>query len=290
MSGLTLRSTYDGVQLDGDGEFLCNCGFPTRKYHVKKKTSPYHGLQYYACAKHGSDSTRCHTWIWFDEKEPVSRLIPPAMRSPRTPCKQVDIRQFGQYTPPTSLKRRAESQSFDNDMGDSGDIGEPGPPSPSRSAKRVKNADAATQTKDVPLRPAIGPLPKRRLFEDVLGHPRDNCNGTIGAPTRPEPKSQQGLFVSPAGGIPVPQAQEENPVPPPDSIETRPATLPPAEQGAPQPEVANSPTASHANSNGIDPVDVDSDAESYGWDDELERGIIDIANSVENPVSSPLFV
>jgi hypothetical protein len=41
----TFRSSFDGVKIDGDGNFVCKCDFPTKDYRVKKKTSPYYGQQ-----------------------------------------------------------------------------------------------------------------------------------------------------------------------------------------------------------------------------------------------------
>lgn len=79
----------------------------------------------YACAKHVQDSTRCETMIWFDDSEAVRGLIPLTMKSPRTPRKQVDIRMFGQYTAPSTSKRKADTQkeSFDSGIGDLEDNG-----------------------------------------------------------------------------------------------------------------------------------------------------------------------
>jgi hypothetical protein len=45
MSNGTVRSSFDGVKIDGDGNFVCKCGFPMRDYRVKKKASPYYGQQ-----------------------------------------------------------------------------------------------------------------------------------------------------------------------------------------------------------------------------------------------------
>ncbi|KAL4905526.1 hypothetical protein BDW74DRAFT_152772 [Aspergillus multicolor] len=187
---MALKSNFRNVKLDEEDEFICQCGFRMKDFSVKKKPSPYYGLEFYACAKHSADATRCESKIWSDEKERVRSLIPAAMRSPRTPRKQVDIRIFGQYTAPSTLKRQAETESFDSAVGGMMD-NEPISPSISRSVKRVRFAyvDAATQTGETRTAPASAarrpasrqmarpaptarPMPRRRLFEEYLGAPK----------------------------------------------------------------------------------------------------------------------
>ncbi|CBF80660.1 predicted protein [Aspergillus nidulans FGSC A4] len=149
---MSLRSNLKNVKIDDEDEFLC---------------------QFYACARHSTDSARCQTIIWFDEEERVRSVIPPAVRAPRTPRtprKQVDIRSFGEYTAPSTLKRKAE----------------PASPSVSRSVKtaRIGYVDAGTQTGETEtisplaarsasftatrLAPTTRPLPRRRLFDNYL--------------------------------------------------------------------------------------------------------------------------
>ncbi|KAL4804703.1 hypothetical protein BDV18DRAFT_142357 [Aspergillus unguis] len=180
-----LRSTFKGVRIDEEDEFVCECGHRARDYLVKKKDSPYCGQQFYACRKFISDPTRCGTKIWFDEKEHVRSLIPSALRSPRTPRKQVDIRTFGQYTAPSTSKRKADTQikSFDSGIGDL-ECNGPESPSTSRSTKRPRNgyADAETQTSNTePIQrqsvnsvshPTAKPMPRRRLFDEFLTAPK----------------------------------------------------------------------------------------------------------------------
>jgi hypothetical protein len=124
------------------------------------------------------------------------------MRSPRTPRKQVDIRSFGEYTAPNTLKRKAGTDSFDSAVGSITDNGtlsrlplhflvyeyvlEPASPSIARSVKRARfgYVDAGTQTGGTEtifplaarsasppatrLTPTTKPIPRRRLFEDYL--------------------------------------------------------------------------------------------------------------------------
>ncbi|KAL4998945.1 hypothetical protein BDV10DRAFT_166086 [Aspergillus recurvatus] len=182
---MSLRSNFKNVKIDDEDEFVCQCGSRMKEFSVRKKTGPYHGLQFYACAKHSADPTRCQSNIWSDEKERVRSLIPPAMRSPRTPRKQVDIRTFGQYTAPSTLKRKAEVDSFDSAVGHMTD-NEPASPVVARSVKRVRSdyVDAATQTGETEtisapaacsapppatrLMPTARPIPRRRLFGEYL--------------------------------------------------------------------------------------------------------------------------
>ncbi|KAL4758948.1 uncharacterized protein BDW70DRAFT_140814 [Aspergillus foveolatus] len=182
---MSLRSNFKNVKIDDEDEFLCQCGYRVKEFSVRKRASPYYGSHFYACARHSADSTRCQTIIWFDEEERVRSLIPPAMRSPRTPRKQVDIRSFGEYTAPSTLKRKAGADSFDSAAGSITD-NEPASPSISRSVKtaRFGYVDAGTQTGEIatisPLAarsasspttrraPKARPLPRRRLFDDYL--------------------------------------------------------------------------------------------------------------------------
>ncbi|KAL4785001.1 hypothetical protein BJX76DRAFT_325753 [Aspergillus varians] len=178
----TLRSAFDKVRIDGEGKFICKCGGRMKEFLVTKNPSVYYGSKFYGCAKYSTDSTRCKTQIWFDEKGRVQSLISPAMKSPRTPRKQVDIRIFGQYTAPSSLKRKAETESFDSGLGDITD-NDPVSPSASRSVKRAMYGyvDAATQTEDIgtttpapAVRPVARAIPRRRLFDEYLPTSRRN--------------------------------------------------------------------------------------------------------------------
>ncbi|KAL4736987.1 hypothetical protein BDV11DRAFT_192787 [Aspergillus similis] len=182
---MSLRSNFKNVKIDDEDEFVCQCGYRMKEFSVGKRASPYYGLHFYACARHSADSSRCQTKIWSDEEERVRSLIPPAMRSPRTPRKQVDIRTFGQYTPPSTLKRKAGADSFESAVWSMTD-NEPASPSIPSSVKRIRfgYVDAATQTGETeticPLRarsaspPATRltstarPIPRRRLFDDYL--------------------------------------------------------------------------------------------------------------------------
>ncbi|KAL3458276.1 hypothetical protein BJX64DRAFT_225904 [Aspergillus heterothallicus] len=293
----TLKSTFGGVKVGGDGEFICRCGFATREYQVKKDTkNPYYGKQYYACAKYGTDATQCRTWIWFDEKERVNSAIPPEMRSPRTPRKQVDIREYGLYTPPTTLKRKAETQSFDSGVGDLADSTKPGSSTPSRSTKRARSVDAATQTADFPTRPDDRPMPKRRLFDEFIDtsrsstgvnsdrvavrapRPMDSLFGSsIRQRSRDNPRAERGKPISLANSAPsnskVPMVPKHNVL----SRDRRVHFTPPTQ--------ANGESENHTA-----PLSFDSDTESYGWNDELAGDIVDVAKSVDDPRSSPLFV
>ncbi|KAL4751076.1 hypothetical protein BDW72DRAFT_174664 [Aspergillus terricola var. indicus] len=182
---MSLRSNFKNVKIDDEDEFVCQCGYRMKEFSVRKRASPYYGLQFYACARHSADSTRCQTTIWSDEEERVRSLIPPALRSPRTPRKQVDIRTFGKYTAPSTLKREADADLLDSAVGRMTD-NEPESPSISRSVKRVRfgYVDAATQTGETEticppaarsaflpatrLTPTARPIPRRRLFDDYL--------------------------------------------------------------------------------------------------------------------------
>ncbi|KAL4972948.1 hypothetical protein BDW66DRAFT_143204 [Aspergillus desertorum] len=184
-SDMFLRSDFKNVKIDEEDEFICQCGYRMKEFSVRKKRSPYYGLQFYACTKHSADPTRCHSQIWSDENERVRSLIPPAMRSPRTPRKQVDIRTFGQYTAPSTLKRKAEVGSFGSVVGDMTD-NEQASPLTTRPAKRVRcgYVDAATQTGESEIISAVAsrtappsatgyertarPIPRRRLFDEYL--------------------------------------------------------------------------------------------------------------------------
>ncbi|RDW68912.1 uncharacterized protein DSM5745_08672 [Aspergillus mulundensis] len=187
---MALRSNFKNVKIDEEDEFVCQCGFRMKDFPVKKNPSAYYGLHFHACAKHSADPTRCKSTIWSDEKERVRSLIPPAMRSPRTPRKQVDIRVFGQYTAPSTLKRKAETESFDS-AGSDMTVNEPVSPCISRPVKRVSFAyvDVATQTGDTSAAsstastrpaprpvarptPTARPMPRRRLFEEYLVAPK----------------------------------------------------------------------------------------------------------------------
>ncbi|KAJ0417302.1 hypothetical protein BJY00DRAFT_210239 [Aspergillus carlsbadensis] len=293
MSNSTLRSSFDGVRIDGDGRFVCKCGFPTRDYRVKKKSSPYYGLQYYACAKHGSDPTQCPSWIWFDEMERVSKSIPPEMRSLRTPRKQKDIRDFGLYTPP-STKRKAETQSFDSGVGDMEGTGEPASPLSSRPAKRTRSANAATQTADGAARPAIRPMPRRRLFDEFLDSPRRSTNDNTNSSAPGESRRKGSLFGASIIGEPSrEQPQTRKPASPTRAVEGGPTpsrTLGSRQVSRDRRVHLTPPSSSNHNSNTrIAPLNVDSDTESYGWNDEMVGDIVDLAKNVENPRSSPLF-
>ncbi|KAL2785505.1 hypothetical protein BJX66DRAFT_314611 [Aspergillus keveii] len=286
----TFRSSFDGVKIDGDGNFVCKCDFPTRDYRVKKKTSPYYGQQYYACAKHGRDPTQCDVWIWFNEKDRVSLSIPPEMRSLRTPRKQKDIRDFGLYTPP-STKRKADTQSFDSGVGDLEGAEEPASPSSSRPAKRARSADAATQTGDGPARPPIRPMPRRRLFDEFLDSPSRNST----APSVPgEPRRKGSLFGSSLRERSLDQPQTEKPKSPTRTVDgsSTPSRTLGSRLVSRERRVHFTPPSSNNRDSdtGIAPLNVDSDAESYGWNDEMAGDIVDLAKNVENPRSSPLFV
>lgn len=185
---MSLRSNLKNVKIDDEDEFLCQCGYRVKEFSVKKRASPYYGSHFYACARHSTDSARCQTIIWFDEEERVRSVIPPAVRAPRTPRtprKQVDIRSFGEYTAPSTLKRKAGADSFDSAVG-SIKNNEPASPSVSRSVKtaRIGYVDAGTQTGETEtisplaarsasftatrLAPTTRPLPRRRLFDNYL--------------------------------------------------------------------------------------------------------------------------
>ncbi|KAL4946572.1 hypothetical protein BDV06DRAFT_87413 [Aspergillus oleicola] len=188
---LALRSTFPSVRIDSEDKLICPCGFKMKDFLVKKESSPYRGMKFYACAKYISDPTRCKTTVWFDEEDKVRNCIPPSMQSPRTPRRQVDIRIYGAYTPPNAMivgsKRKVDSTSFDSGDGNLEGDTEPTSPSAVRSTKRARYsyADAGTQTgdesRDNPAstsasvaasapstRPAPKALPRRRLFEEYL--------------------------------------------------------------------------------------------------------------------------
>ncbi|KAL2816493.1 hypothetical protein BJX63DRAFT_137363 [Aspergillus granulosus] len=292
MSSSTLRSTFEGVRLDGDGQFVCPCGFPTKPYRVKRDGSPYQGLQYYACARYSTDPIRCPTWIWFNEKDRVSEAIPPEMRSSRTPRKQVDIRKYGQYTPPTTLKRKADTQSFDSGVGDMVNHRGPEPPSPSLSAKRTRSADAATQTADITARPDVIPMPRRRLFDEFLDPPRNSANASTDPAVVREPRPQGSLFGSPIRERTQYQPPIEPVTPPTRNSENSPRVPPaPRPRALPRYQRVHFTPSTRGNrvpDTHIAPLNVDSDTESYGWNDEMAGDIVDLAMSVENPRSSPL--
>ncbi|KAL4864415.1 hypothetical protein BDV12DRAFT_201108 [Aspergillus spectabilis] len=291
-----LRSTFEKVKIDEEGEFVCRCGFRMKDYLVKKEKSPYYGLKFYACAKFIVDPSRCETKIWFDEKESVRALIPPAMRSPRTPRKQVDIRIFGHYTPPASLKRKAETQSFDSGVGDLGDNEPPSPP-PSRSAKRTRCNDEETQAGVSAARP-IKPFPKRRLFDDILAAPKPNPAAEID-PFAPRTLDSSST-ASPSVTQPIARrfrrspSQTEEPVRASKSIRIRSSTPPTSEhRQILQPSMAEAKTptkGSQKPDRHAAPSLYDSDSETYGWDDDWCENILEVADSVENPRLSPLFV
>ncbi|CEL04071.1 hypothetical protein ASPCAL05203 [Aspergillus calidoustus] len=297
MSNGTVRSSFDGVKIDGDGNFVCKCGFPTRDYRVKKKASPYYGQQYYACAKHSRDPKQCDVWIWFDEKDRVSQLIPPEMRSLRTPRKQKDIRDFGLYTPP-STKRKAESkadtQSFDSGVGDLEGTGEPASPSSLRPAKRARSADAATQTGDGAARPPVRPTPRRRLFDEFLDSPRRNNTGNTASSVPGEALRRGSLFGSSIRKYSRDQPHTEKLASPTIAVDasSTPSRSPGSRLSSRERRVHFTPPSSNNRDSdtGLAPLNVDSDAESYGWNDEMAGDIVDLAKNVENPRSSPLFV
>ncbi|KAL4948517.1 hypothetical protein BDW69DRAFT_92020 [Aspergillus filifer] len=193
MSHPPLRSTFPSVRIDADDTFICPCGYKVKEFLVKKGSSPYRGMKFYACPKYISDPARCKTTIWFDEESQVRNLIPPSMQSPRTPKRQVDIRIFGAYTASTTgekRKRRGEVEGSDSAVGglEEGQE-EPASPSAIRPAKRARAqhgyVDAATQTGEesqpvsgaVSIRgsPSAPParripraMPRRRLFDEYL--------------------------------------------------------------------------------------------------------------------------
>ncbi|KAL2857275.1 hypothetical protein BJY01DRAFT_202532 [Aspergillus pseudoustus] len=291
-----LRSTFEGVKIDGDGEFVCKCGFRARDYRVQKDKSPYYGQQYYACSKHGSDPTQCRTWIWFDEKDRVRKSIPPEMRSPQTPRKQVDIRKYGLYTPPTTLKRKAETQSFDSGVGDLENTEEPAPPSPSQSAKRARSADAATQTTDTSTRADVRPMPRRRLFEEFLNKPKNNAGANTDLAVVQEPRRKGSLFGSSLRERPRNHSEAEIPaLSAGDTESNSKAPLAPrscvlARSRSRRVHFTPPTPISREADTRITQLNADSDAESYGWNDDMAGDIVDVARTVENPPSSPLFV
>ncbi|KAL5342147.1 hypothetical protein BJX70DRAFT_357072 [Aspergillus crustosus] len=296
MSRQTLKSTFEKVKIDDEGEFVCRCGFRMKEYLVKREKNPYYGLKFYACAKFIVDTTRCDAKIWFDEQVRVRALIPPEMKSPRTPRKQVDIRIFGQYTPPTSLKRMAEAQSFDSEVGDLGD-NEPVSPPPSRSVKKTR-FENETQTRGATAACPVRPLPRRRLFDEHLAPPKPNPQAEIDpfapktlnrdittsqpigqpVPLRPRPSSPRteepvATSNTTTAGLIAPSTEKRHQVPRP-SIE-EPKTL---TGGSKMPKRQRTPNL------------YDSDSDTYGWDSDLNQNILEVADDVENPRSSPLFI
>ncbi|KAL4990728.1 hypothetical protein BDW68DRAFT_26804 [Aspergillus falconensis] len=356
---MSLRSNFKNVKIDEEDEFVCQCGSQMKEFSVRKKTSPYYGLQFYACARHSADPTRCQCKIWSDEKERVQSLIPPAMRSPQTPRRQVDIRTFGQYTAPSTLKRKAEVDSFDSAVGDMRD-NEPASPLITRSVKRVRfgYVDAATQTGDtetistltarwvphpaIRLTPSSRPIPRRRLFDEFLEAAKrkpakfdpfapqtrehsitDQGPSLPTTPTRERPRQYLSSPKSPTAGpeshetksvsfstggyprSPTPHIRE--PTTPPSMQSTKLGLITPTDDrsrslhrhcpkelekpafGTPtrsrhfsQPQSQHRPR--------VTPPNNDSDDETYGWDDDLDRNMLEIMETVEKKSISPSFV
>ncbi|KAL2823823.1 hypothetical protein BDW59DRAFT_148387 [Aspergillus cavernicola] len=294
MSRDTLRSVFDKVRINGDGEFVCECGFPAKDYLVKKQGSPYYGSQFYACAKHFKDPGCCRTKIWFDEQNRVRDRIPPAMRVPRTPRKQVDIRIFGQYTPPTSSKRKAEIQSFDSGVGDMSDR-EPVSPS-SRTPKRFKKDTVVTPEESTAMASDNRAMPRRRLFEEFLDPPGSVTKNNINPFSPPLPERRRTIISTPSSTSYARdvQPQSEKPVTPTKGTKTglfTPQTGERHRHSHDEKDRPRTPTKSSSKTEQrTPPVDIDSDEESYGWEDELDGAILELANRVENPPYSPLFV
>ncbi|KAL4885716.1 hypothetical protein BJY04DRAFT_179098 [Aspergillus karnatakaensis] len=296
MSRHTLRSTFEKVKTDEEGEFVCQCGFRTKEYQVKKEKSPYYGLKFYACAKFIVDPSRCNTTIWSDEQERVRALIPPGMRSPRTPRKQVDIRIFGRYTPSTSSKRKAQTESFDSGVDDLG-VNEPISPPPTRSVKRIRFDDEINPENDTAGRPFM-PLPRRRLFAEDLAGPKPNPaaevdpfaprtlgrNNVASQPTtqpniqrfrRSPPRTQEPMASKKLNrsALFAPETNNRHEIAKPVAAEPQILI-----QNRQKPEPCAGPNL------------YDSESDSYGWDDDLDQNIVQVADSIENPRLSPLPV
>ncbi|KAI9367301.1 hypothetical protein BJX61DRAFT_317338 [Aspergillus egyptiacus] len=287
MSRDTLRSVFDKVRIDEDEAFICPCGFPTKKYQVRKKDSPYYGSHFYGCAKHFKDPTCCDTKIWQDEKHKVLNLAPPELRSPRTPRKQIDIRLFGQYTPHTSTKRKA-AESFDSGVGDVSD-GEPVSPSPSRAAKRFRRANFSTASGEPTALHPDRTMPRRRLFEEFFDSssplPRDSIDGLISPP----PERRSAIPHRNSRYRDAETQTEESTIP---RGTCRPPSTAHKSHRFPQAQSINRPrTESISKSvSRIPTEDSESDQESYGWDGELDGELVALAGTVENLRASPLFV
>ncbi|KAL6235056.1 hypothetical protein BDW75DRAFT_149751 [Aspergillus navahoensis] len=238
---MSLRSNFKNVKIDEEDEFVCQCGSRMKEFSVRKNRSPHYGLQLYACAKHSADSTRCQSKVWSDEKERVRSLIPPAMRSPRTPRKQVDIRKFGQYTAPSTLKRKAEVNSFDSAVGNMTD-NEPASPLITKSVKRVRfdYVDAATQTGETEIISALAAqsapppvtkltqnsqyTPRRRLFDEYLAAAKRKPTqfGPFAAQTQERSITEQGpsLPTTPTCEQPRQSFSPKTPITGPESHKT----------------------------------------------------------------------
>ncbi|KAL4924844.1 uncharacterized protein BDV17DRAFT_203968 [Aspergillus undulatus] len=314
----------------------------------------------YACAKYIGDRTRCETIIWFDEQKRVRSFIQPTMQWPRTPRKQVDIRIFGQYTAPTlSLKRKADTTSFDSRVGYLGDNdSEPVSPSIGRTAKRARYgyADAATQTGEearstpdpatdtrLMSRPISRRLPRRRLFDDYLPESRrpptpfdpfsprasNNTSTRLGlsVPLSKEPPRQPAPSLAPALKNPTtpsrstrvsfseslsghprqesPQSTKPDRTPTPTTLPS--SSLKSSHIGLITPPIQAQPSSPHSLDRSdrktptkethtvqlsprLTPRDVDSDDESFGWNEDLDRSIFEVVDCVEDSRASPLFV
>ncbi|PYH63982.1 uncharacterized protein BO88DRAFT_447329 [Aspergillus vadensis CBS 113365] len=104
MSSSALQSNYKGASIDGDGDFLCRCGFRMYKSTVSDGKSPYFGKKYLACRRGRKSADRCRLFIW-DEELPQIKLPLSSSSEPATPKRTSDIRQYGILTPVTSSRK-----------------------------------------------------------------------------------------------------------------------------------------------------------------------------------------
>ncbi|KAL3469946.1 hypothetical protein BJX99DRAFT_62314 [Aspergillus californicus] len=307
MSRSTFRSIFNSVRINGEDDFVCACGLPTKEYLVRKKDSPYCGMKFWACAKHFRDPGCCDTKIWFDEEARVRGLLPPAVRSPRTPRKQIDIRKFGQYTP-VSSKRKPGAESFDSAVGDLNDR-DSVLFSPSRSTKRSRRANvtppgesSAVSSESLGLaenRAVLEsrPLPRRRLFDEFMEDPRYNLkagNDELAQPRRRRTVTFASQTVNHTRDA---ETQTEDPnelvgdssglITPPRA-NLAPSSSSPQDQSKMR-ERTPPKTGCLKTGSQTTQIGADSDQE-YGWDGDMAGDLLEFANDVENSSLSPLFV
>ncbi|KAB8238774.1 uncharacterized protein BDW43DRAFT_305678 [Aspergillus alliaceus] len=257
----SLRSTYTGVTINSEGDFLCKCGYSMKDFTVQDVKSPYRGNQYWACRRHSTDQDRCKSWIWFDETTRVKRLVPrPA--TPQTPKKQTDIREFGHPTPPKSgsLKRKRVNI-------DPGTLDEP-------PGDDIDDSELALDILNSPTRRRQRHL---RDFE-VTPTPR--------APFEEQQNSTDSIQIRPLRRFRTPPDQISNP-----STPQRAATLssglftPPTAGGRKHWNAVEAPVTPtkqrHTFASPACTLEDISDSDSYGCDDELVAAMLDSSDQIQ---------